>query len=157
MEGDVLAPFEPRYYWTLKIGMTVTEPRSRVRGTRCFTLLQDAFPWQYHVYAHGPVLRTRLYGSNHSRVFAEHIFYTLQVRTRTIKGFVHMKISFIYSNITILFLFISRQGAYSPGFISGFHSRGGERIVANFKRGQIQMEAGANLGFWKWWTRRLLQ
>ena len=31
------------------------------------------------------------------------------------------------------------------GFISGFHSRGGKRIMVNFKRGQIQIQGGATL------------
>ena len=46
------------------------------------------------------LLCTWLYRSDKSWVCAEHIFYALQVRTRTIKGYVRMKNLFIYSNIT---------------------------------------------------------
>ena len=38
MDGDILVLLEPWYYRTLETGMTVTKPRSRVRGARRFAL-----------------------------------------------------------------------------------------------------------------------
>ena len=39
---------------------------------------------------------------------------------------------------------VKRKSKWLAGFISGFRSRGGKCIVANFKRGQIQILRGGN-------------
>ena len=58
MEGDILAPLEPRYYRTLKTGMTVTEPHSYKMHFH-----------DHHVCAHGSIVLTM-----QSQVFVERIF-----------------------------------------------------------------------------------
>ena len=92
MDGDVLALLEFWYYQTLETGMTVVKPRARCARhfaprthTKCISMTT--------MFVHTALLLcTRLYPSDQSRVFAECIFYALQVRTRTIKGFVCVNI-----------------------------------------------------------------
>ena len=97
MDGDVLVPLKSRYYWTLETNMTVTEPLASQEprlfhsgGTRRFiphtrTKYISITTMIMHTTL---LLCTQLYCSDQFQAFAECIFYALQVRTRTIKGFV---------------------------------------------------------------------
>ena len=98
MDGDVLALLESRYYWTLETNITVTEPLAlreprlfHPGGTRRFaphthTKCISITTMIMHMTL---LLCTQLYCSDQFQAFAERIFYALQVRTRTIKGFIH--------------------------------------------------------------------
>ena len=105
--GNILASLECRYYWTIDAGMTKNSPprlllRSRLGGLlsrplECKTLHASHSRMHlcdHHVFAHGS---TVLINPEHSKLFAECIFYALQDRTQTINSFCPSEKYFSYN------------------------------------------------------------